>query len=166
MIIHSIRNSRIKCLAQYTVISLNLYGAPRSQQHWIMTWAMNYWPCWDNAIVKTLWSSMAKTCKEKLISFSPVWIPLKGHYHSKKGTTPRVHLWPWSTDTWHMGQGLNVRVTSGLLCLLGQLAESGGKSWVSRLRCRTAIGHNRTVEGRWGEGTDCRRGAGRCGNHA
>lgn len=43
---------------------------------------------------------MAKTCKEKQISFSPVWIPLKGHYHSKKGTTPRVHLWPWSTDTW------------------------------------------------------------------
>ncbi len=68
-----------------------------------------------------------------------------------------------------MGQGSNVRgsqLTSGFLCLLGQLAESGGKSRVGGLRCRTAIGHNRTVEGRWGEGTDCRRVAGRCGNHA
>lgn len=68
-----------------------------------------------------------------------------------------------------MGQGSNVRgsqLTSGFLCLLGQLAEGGSKSGVGGLRCRTAIGHNRTVEGRRGEGTDCRRGAGRRGNHA
>lgn len=68
-----------------------------------------------------------------------------------------------------MGQGSKVRgsrLTSGFLCLLSQLAEGGSKSRVGGLRRRTAIGHNRTVEGRRGEGTDGRRGAGRSGNHA
>lgn len=52
-----------------------------------------------------------KPCKhdqelqEKQTRIIPVRIPLKGNYHSNKelytiNTIPRVHLSPWSTDTW------------------------------------------------------------------
>lgn len=56
--------------------------------------------------------------------------------------------------------------TSRFLCLLGQFAESSGKSGVSGLGSSVPIGQNRAVDGGGGERADGRRGACCRGDHS